>query len=70
MAVGALTEGFSFAYLKELVLSSMMAWISANKRSSFSEVLHVQVEPLRAQMSIDAIPTPPTSSDRPEDDDD
>jgi len=50
--VAAETEGFSFAYLKELVLSSMMAWISAGRNEAMAEQMLRQVVPLRDQMSL------------------
>lgn len=45
------TEGFSFAYLKELFLSSMMRWIAAPGSSAMDTVLLEQVESLRLQMA-------------------
>lgn len=45
------TEGFSFAYLKELFLSSMMEWISQESRSSMAAVMAGQVETLLSQMT-------------------
>ncbi len=42
------TEGFSYAYLKELVLSSMMAW--AKEQRPMDEVLPLQVDSLAGQM--------------------
>ena len=42
------TDGFSFAYLRELVLSSMMDWI--NLRTEMHEVMQAQVATLAAQM--------------------
>jgi len=53
--VAQLTEGFSFAYLKELFLSSMMQWMStgtstANRRS-MGEVLREQAGRLLSQMA-------------------
>ena len=44
------TEGFSFAYLKELFLSSMMQWMS-NGGASMDQVILAQATPLRAQMA-------------------
>lgn len=44
------TAGFSYAYLKELFLSSMMAWIREEGRRSMDEVLPEQVEALAGQM--------------------
>jgi hypothetical protein len=43
-----LTEGFSFAYLKELFLSSMMRWI-AKQGDIMEETLNGQVQTLREQ---------------------
>jgi hypothetical protein len=49
-----MTQGFSFAYLKELFLSSMMRWIAAEQKDSTSEsmqqVMEMQVDVLREQM--------------------
>ena len=61
--IGAAAEGFSYAYLKELVLSSMMAWISDGGRlegsgEPFADVLRRQIVPLQAQMAFDPEPTP------------
>ena len=47
----AATEGFSFAYLKELCLSAMMRWISRPERSNMETVLAEQSALLREQMS-------------------
>jgi DNA polymerase III delta prime subunit len=45
------TEGFSFAYLKELVLSSMMRWISAPEPGGMTAAMAAQAATLRTQMS-------------------
>lgn len=49
-----LTEGFSFAYLKELFLSSMMRWIASEQKESqpegMQQVMENQIDILRAQM--------------------
>lgn len=45
----AATEGFSYAYLKELFLSSMMAWMST--REPMEALIERQVGLLRGQMS-------------------
>ncbi|HLZ57735.1 MAG TPA: AAA family ATPase [Ktedonosporobacter sp.] len=45
-----LTEGFSFAYLKELFLASMMRWISNQQESSMEQVMTGQVTTLHEQM--------------------
>ena len=44
------TEGFSFAYLKELFLSSMMRWIAHPEQGTMEHTLISQVEVLREQM--------------------
>lgn len=44
-----LTEGFSFAYLKELFLSGMMAWIHQPEKP-FAELLATQTATLLSQM--------------------
>jgi hypothetical protein len=44
------TEEFSYAYLKELYLSSMMAWIAENGLRPISEIMREQSATLRAQM--------------------
>jgi AAA+ superfamily predicted ATPase len=44
------TEGFSFAYLKELVLSAMMQWMAGAGAVSMDEVMLDQVSRLRAEM--------------------
>ena len=45
------TEGFSFAYLKELFLSSMMRWIASPGTRPMDEILLEQVESLQNQMA-------------------
>lgn len=49
--VAAECEGFSFAYLKELCMSSVMQWIDAPGAQSPDEALRAQLKLLRAQMS-------------------
>jgi SpoVK/Ycf46/Vps4 family AAA+-type ATPase len=44
------TEGFSFAYLKELFLSSMMRWIAHPEQGNMEQTLISQVDVLREQM--------------------
>jgi len=44
------TEGFSFAYLKELFLSSMMRWMTLSGSRSMNEVIMEQVALLHEQM--------------------
>ena len=60
-----LTVGFSFAYLKELFLSSMMRWVSSVGEGSMEQTMVGQVDVLREQM----VSTPDTgeeSSNQPE----
>ena len=45
------TEGFSFAYLKELFVSSMAQWISSGSAGSMDQVMLAQAELLRGQMN-------------------
>jgi hypothetical protein len=49
-AIAEQTEGFSFAYLKELGLSSMMGWIAAPAERAMDEIMATQVVMLREQM--------------------
>ena len=48
--ISELTGEFSFAYLKELFLSSMMRWIGKQSTESMDDVMATQVEVLREQM--------------------
>jgi hypothetical protein len=48
--VGQQTEGFSFAYLKELLVSALMQWMSQDGSLSMADVLPEQVTALRSQM--------------------
>ena len=48
--ISELTEGFSFAYLKELFLSSMMRWIAKPEQGTMEQVMTGQVNVLREQM--------------------
>jgi hypothetical protein len=48
--VVASTEGFSFAYLKELVLSSLTSWMSSPGRDAIGPVLRRQAATLREQI--------------------
>ena len=47
-----LTEGFSFAYLKELFIVSMVQWMSEGRSRSMDDILLAQTELLRGQMKI------------------
>jgi len=44
------TEDFSFAYLKELVVSSVLRWMAA-PATDFTHILRVQCDELRSQMA-------------------
>jgi ATP-dependent 26S proteasome regulatory subunit len=48
----ALTEGYSFAYLKELVISCVMAWMN-DTSASFAKVMAAQAEILRRQLKTE-----------------
>ncbi len=48
--ISELTAGFSFAYLKELFLSSMMHWIATPGQGSMEQVMMDKVATLREQM--------------------
>src|SRR5207237_3173478 len=50
----ALTEGFSFAYMKELFLSSMMQWMSQPEPKNMNAVICERVARLREQIRADA----------------
>ncbi|HEY8077762.1 MAG TPA: ATP-binding protein [Labilithrix sp.] len=47
------TDGFSFAYLKELFLSSMIRWMKTREAGGMFAVLHEQQATLRAQMTTE-----------------
>jgi AAA+ superfamily predicted ATPase len=49
--IAQMTEGFSFAYLKELMVSAMMHWIEAMKTGEMDKSMISQVAALREQMS-------------------
>jgi hypothetical protein len=44
------TDEFSFAYLKELILSSMMNWIKLEGSRTMAELMVEQTDSLRQQM--------------------
>jgi len=45
------TEGFSFACLKELFLSSMMQWMAADGSVLMDQIIVSQIAQLREQMT-------------------
>jgi hypothetical protein len=49
-SIAELTDGFSFAYLKELFLSSMMRWIAGAGQETMDQVMTHQVSVLHEQM--------------------
>ena len=48
----AATQGFSFAYLKELFVASMVQWMSDQRRTSMEDVLLAQARLLHEQMKL------------------
>jgi len=48
----ALTDGFSFAYLKELLLSSLLAWVASPEAETMDAVVAGQLATLREQMPV------------------
>ena len=48
------TEGFSFAYLKELCLSAVLRWMKLRPNSGLFPLLEAQLDVLRAQMRSEA----------------
>src|SRR5688500_43596 len=46
------TEGFSFAYLKELFVASMVQWMSEGRSKPMDQILLAQTELLRGQMNL------------------
>lgn len=54
-----LTDGFSYAYLKELFLSAMMRWIGEAEQGTMEPTMVDQIEVLRTQMvSAASMPEP------------
>lgn len=51
VAVVKRTKGFSFAYLKEMLVASMVKWISSGARGQMDEVILSQTQLLRSQMT-------------------
>ncbi|RYG38156.1 ATP-binding protein [bacterium] len=62
--VAEVTDGYSFAYLKELVLSGMMAWISGGGEGRFADALLDQTEALGIQMQNEPPPVAPAPMHR------
>ncbi len=60
------TDGFSFAYVKELFVSSMVRWMAGPRDVPIAPILFEQVTLLREQMRTEALPSPevtPTDED-------
>jgi SpoVK/Ycf46/Vps4 family AAA+-type ATPase len=62
------TDGFSFAYVKELFVSSMVRWMAGPRDRSIAPILFEQLATLRQQMRSDAsrppeLPIDPSSSE-------
>jgi len=47
------TAGYSYAYLKELYVSTAVRWVSTERHRGISEVMMEQAETLRSQMVTD-----------------
>ncbi|MCA9524594.1 MAG: ATP-binding protein [Myxococcales bacterium] len=60
------TDGFSYAYLKELMLSGVMAWISSDRSARIAPLIGLSLQTLREQMHSEATRTAATSSDEAE----
>jgi hypothetical protein len=65
-----MTEGFSFAYLKELFLSSMMQWASRMEAGRMDDVILDRIGALRRQMTAAIEESPPASGGNKEEGDD
>ena len=50
-ALADATDGFSYAYLKELMVSALVRWLSYARATPLSEVADGQVRALRDQMT-------------------
>ena len=49
-SIAGKTQGFSFAYLKELFVASMAQWMTSSGETPMNDVLLAQTKALRAQM--------------------
>jgi AAA+ superfamily predicted ATPase len=69
--VVALTQDFSFASLKELLVSSMMRWISNPQAGQMDAAMRAQTVLLREQVKRETTPAPESSEENdPEDEED
>ncbi len=57
-AIAEETEGYSFAYLKELYVSSVVRWVSTDQHRKIADVMSEQAKSLRSQMATE-IAEPP-----------
>jgi hypothetical protein len=60
-AIVGQTEEFSFAYLKELWLSSLMRWVGGPKTDKMDVVMTAQIDTLREQMATPMPDLPPSA---------
>jgi hypothetical protein len=58
-ALADATEGFSFAYLKELFLSAIIRWVGSSEPAAMAKLLHGQLDTLREQMRTEMERPPP-----------
>lgn len=52
--LAAMTDGFSFAYVKELFVSAMVRWMDHEQPGTMAAILRAQIGPLRAQMKTES----------------
>jgi hypothetical protein len=57
--IAAQTDEFSFAYLKELLLTSMMGWLATPEPGTMDNIMLTHIPTLREQMSSALIEPPP-----------
>jgi hypothetical protein len=57
--IARLADGFSFAYLKELFLSSIMRWVAGRQPGTMPAIMAEQVAKLREQTGYEPEPPPP-----------
>jgi hypothetical protein len=57
------TDGFSFAYIKELFVSSMVRWMCGSRKGEIAPLLFEQLVLLREQMHSDVGVVPPPSEE-------
>jgi ATP-dependent 26S proteasome regulatory subunit len=58
------TNGYSFAYLKELYVSAVVRWVSTEQHRPIVDVMSEQAESLRAQMATDSSESPAPTARR------